>query len=156
MTTTPSSGDLPPDYVISGMAKTSIVEWATQVAAHARYLAVLTADAAGSHKSGRVVVQPAHVATAFRVILQDVPSVVNAVVVPADKQRPVKPAAATPAESLLTLAEVERQVILSRMQQFGGRRGAVAASCNIGLRTLYDKLKQYAAADAKSADASGK
>ena len=149
-----------PEHTIDADARESSIDWGVQVAARARYLAVLAADAAGSHRGGRVRVQSSHIATAYRAILQDLASVVNAVVLPGDRTalstRLLTAQAslvAPPAGSLRTLDAIERQVILERMQQFDGNRAAVAASCNIGLRTLYNKLQRYKDEDAQSSPA---
>ncbi len=43
------------------------------------------------------------------------------------------------------LAEVERQVILATLREYGGSRSTAARVLGIGLRTLYTKLREYAA-----------
>ena len=42
-----------------------------------------------------------------------------------------------------TLAEIEREAIVQALQHSGGNRQATARSLNIGLATLYRKLKEY-------------
>jgi DNA-binding NtrC family response regulator len=42
-----------------------------------------------------------------------------------------------------TLAEIEREAIVQALQHTGGNRQATARSLNIGLATLYRKLKEY-------------
>jgi DNA-binding NtrC family response regulator len=42
-----------------------------------------------------------------------------------------------------TLAEIEREAIAQALQHSGGNRQATARSLNIGLATLYRKLKEY-------------
>ena len=42
-----------------------------------------------------------------------------------------------------TLAEIEREAIVQALQYSGGNRQATARSLNIGLATLYRKLKEY-------------
>jgi DNA-binding NtrC family response regulator len=42
-----------------------------------------------------------------------------------------------------TLAEIEREAIVQTLQHCGGNRQATARSLNIGLATLYRKLKEY-------------
>jgi DNA-binding NtrC family response regulator len=42
-----------------------------------------------------------------------------------------------------TLADIERAAILHALQQSGGNRQAAARALNIGVATLYRKLKEY-------------
>jgi len=42
-----------------------------------------------------------------------------------------------------TLAEIEREAIVQALEHSGGNRQATARSLNIGLATLYRKLKEY-------------
>jgi two-component system response regulator FlrC len=56
------------------------------------------------------------------------------------------PPAAEPAPAAAaatTLEALERQAILAALQRCGGHRKQAAEQLGIGLRTLYDKLKQY-------------
>jgi two-component system response regulator FlrC len=62
----------------------------------------------------------------------------------------IEPAAAGPGGAAAagdggprTLAEVEREAILRALDGVGGNRRRAAERLGIGLRTLYDKLKQY-------------
>jgi two-component system response regulator FlrC len=57
--------------------------------------------------------------------------------------RPVAAAAGT-ALPAVTLDELEREAIRQTLQATGGHRKQAAARLGIGLRTLYDKLKQHA------------
>jgi DNA-binding NtrC family response regulator len=72
---------------------------------------------------------------------------------PADRQAPPGPSEAAPASpegpvSVATLvgktmAEIEREAILTALQVTGGNRRRAAESLGIGLRTLQRKLKEY-------------
>jgi len=43
----------------------------------------------------------------------------------------------------MTLAEIEKQVILAAMHEHGGHRERTAAALGLGLRTLSGKLREY-------------
>ena len=53
--------------------------------------------------------------------------------------------AMTPA--LPTLAVMERQIIEGRLRMFGGCKATAAASLGISLKTLYNRLNAWKAAD---------
>jgi two-component system response regulator AtoC len=55
-----------------------------------------------------------------------------------------RPAAAGAALPAVTLQELEREAIRQALQATGGHRKQAAARLGIGLRTLYEKLKQHA------------
>ena len=52
---------------------------------------------------------------------------------------PMQPISGTP----LTMAEIEKRVILETLERTGGRRAEAAGILQIGLRTLQRKLKEY-------------
>jgi DNA-binding NtrC family response regulator len=45
----------------------------------------------------------------------------------------------------MTLAEIERQVTLATLEHFGKHKEKTAATLGISLKTLYNRLKEYAA-----------
>ena len=51
--------------------------------------------------------------------------------------------AATSAPAATTLDQLERQAIQEALRRSNGHRKQAAEQLGIGLRTLYDKLKQY-------------
>jgi two-component system response regulator FlrC len=54
-----------------------------------------------------------------------------------------KPSASPRGSSARTLAELEREAVEDTLREVGGNRRMAAERLGIGLRTLYDKLKQY-------------
>jgi DNA-binding NtrC family response regulator len=46
-----------------------------------------------------------------------------------------------------TLAEIERQVTLATLQHLGRHKEKTAATLGISLKTLYNRLKEYASED---------
>jgi len=64
---------------------------------------------------------------------------------PAGPESPPATAATLPAGEL-SLAEVERQMILATLQRFDGHRGRTAEALGIGVRTLSGKLRSYGVA----------
>lgn len=49
----------------------------------------------------------------------------------------------------LTLAALERRTIVARIIAFDGNKSAAAKSLGISLKTLYNRLNEYKAADAE-------
>jgi DNA-binding NtrC family response regulator len=75
---------------------------------------------------------------------------------PEQAQTPVAPAApAAPAKASPTvtvpigssMAQVEKRMILATMAHYGNHRERAAATLGISLKTLYNRLKEYAAQD---------
>ena len=60
---------------------------------------------------------------------------------PAARRRPLTIRVGT------TLAEVERQLTLATLEHFGRHKEKTAATLGISLKTLYNRLKEYAAED---------
>ena len=47
----------------------------------------------------------------------------------------------------ISLAEAEHQLILATLEHYGRQKERTAAALGISLKTLYNRLKQYAADD---------
>lgn len=62
---------------------------------------------------------------------------------PSAAQAPTNPQTQTAINSTATLDQLERQAIQSALDRCGGHRRQAAEQLGIGLRTLYEKLKQY-------------
>jgi two-component system response regulator AtoC len=62
---------------------------------------------------------------------------------PSAAQAPTNTQAQTATNSTVTLDQLERQAIQSALDRCGGHRRQAAEQLGIGLRTLYEKLKQY-------------
>ena len=62
---------------------------------------------------------------------------------PSATQAPTNTQAQTATNSAVTLDQLERQAIQSALDRCGGHRRQAAEQLGIGLRTLYEKLKQY-------------
>lgn len=62
---------------------------------------------------------------------------------PSTPQAPTNTQAQTATNSAVTLDQLERQAIQSALDRCGGHRRQAAEQLGIGLRTLYEKLKQY-------------
>lgn len=54
-----------------------------------------------------------------------------------------------PVVSLLTLKQIERQVIEFRLQLFDGNKSQAAKSLGVSLKTIYNKLEAYRKVDEK-------
>ena len=55
-----------------------------------------------------------------------------------------------------TLAEVERQLTLATLEHLGRHKEKTAATLGISLKTLYNRLKEYAAEDGDAAQRAGR
>lgn len=62
---------------------------------------------------------------------------------PSTPQAPTNTQSQTATNSAVTLDQLERQAIQSALDRCGGHRRQAAEQLGIGLRTLYEKLKQY-------------
>jgi two-component system response regulator HydG len=77
--------------------------------------------------------------------LEDLPSELREL----EKQTPERPehSLAIPLPTGVTLAEMERTFILQTLEQTGGNKAAAARQLDIGVATLFRKLKRYAQSD---------
>ena len=50
-------------------------------------------------------------------------------------------------DSVVTLAELERKHIATALERFGGNKTKAAQALGVSLKTLYNKLNEYAKAD---------
>lgn len=54
-------------------------------------------------------------------------------------------------DGVVTLAELERKHIATALNRFGGNKTQAAKALGVSLKTLYNKLNEYAKVDANEA-----
>ncbi|HSG23223.1 MAG TPA: sigma-54 dependent transcriptional regulator [Azonexus sp.] len=108
----------------------------------------------GNVRELRNVVQRAYLMAADEIITDEwLPSDAPAALTPPGGPTPSDPSGSITVRLGTTLAEAEYQLILATLQHFNNHKERTAAVLGVSLKTLYNRLKEYAGNKAGSAEA---
>ncbi len=138
---------------VAVLARHFLDEFARQQGSPKRFseeaLAALVAFAwPGNVRELRNAVQQASILSGEEIGVDHLPTGVRPANAPAAARAAVDGAEALTLRLPISLAEAERRILLATLEQAGGDKAKAAATLGISVKTLYSRLREYAARDA--------